>query len=193
MPSRALVVSAALAAALSATPASATSCPMVVDDAGDAGYTYGDLQLVRLDDRHDIVSLDVATGPTTLVAVMRLADLDLDDPGIVTGEWRMGFSLDGVRHELFLGVALDRHEPSGYRFVSRYDVGLTVVPVTATVDGVTDEITFTAARSDVPGLTAGATFSWVAGVTHVLGAHADTAGDGLNTYVDGDPGCITAA
>ena len=188
-----LAATTALTAALLAAPASATPCPFVVDDPADNSWTSyrpssGPPHVVLAEtDQTEILSADIATGATTLVTVVRVKNLDPDLVGTAGVGWNIGWHLDGVRHELYAR----RHNGGVY---TGYNVGATAVPVSVVFDHAADTVTWTAARTDVPGLATGATFDRVGVITYVFSISADSAGsEPGDTYVDGDPGCIPAA
>ena len=182
---RILSAVATLAVTALAAPASATVCPILTDPAGDGGWPLS--APVVHSPQLDILSADVATGATTLVAVLRLADLDGDNVGLLGVTWRLGWRLDGAPQ----GVEV-RRAPNG-RVTATFVAGGTPVPAAVAFDYGTDAITWTVPRTDVPGLAAGATFALFGANSNVFSSTADTAAEFTNTYVDGDPGCVPAA
>ena len=176
---------ATLAVTALAAPASATVCPILTDPAGDGRWPMvaGGVSSPQL----DIVSADVATGATTLVAVLRVADLNGDNLGLLGVTWRLGWYLDGVNQHVEV-----RRGANG-RVTATFVTGGTAVPVGVAFDYGTGAITWAVARSAVPGLAAGATFATFGANSNVFGSTADAASEFTNTYVDGDPGCVPAA
>ena len=166
---------------LAAVPAHASGCPSLTDPAGDAIW---DVVPAVTSGARDIVSADVSTGPTTLVATLRLASLS---PSTSSGftTWRLGWGIGGATHAVEARVATGQP-------IAVYSSPSGSVPVSFTVDRAASTVTWTVPRSAVPGLT-GASLSNLYAMTALLSTSADEAFAPGTFHVDGTPGCIPAA
>lgn len=177
-------------------PAHALTCNALTDVEGD-GVHQGEASLPRQVQPYkpwvlnssalDLLSADLATGPTTVVGVLRLKTTNLDgDPLAPLGmRWVFGFEVGGANYnfDLYRG-------PDGQRHGMR--TGNTVLsPPTVSVDATT--ITWTAPRSAFATLTTGATFDQMYAGSFLFGGNADVMTGGSRTYVDLDPSCVPAA
>lgn len=173
--------------ALSATPAGATGCPMLTDVAGDGRWALAPIESPQL----DILSADVASGPTTVSVVLRLASLESDHVDHLGVRWAVGFVVGGVSN----GVYLRRTIHPQPLYISEFRRDNAVVGAVAfTFDPATATITWTVPRSAIPELaTPGQVFHDIGAITTVFSSSADNAFDDSSTYVDQSPGCISAA
>lgn len=169
---------AALAALLVTTPSSATTCPLLTDPVGDGGPVVASLAQSL-----DIVSADLASGSTSVVVVLRTASLAPDPATAAGAEWRVRWQLGSSTY-----VVTVRRTVSGY---SVQALGPTAPP-TFTVDVPNATFTWQFPRTAFAELaTPGATFSSIAAITAWTATNADAASTS-QTYVDQDPGCISA-
>ena len=135
----------------------------------------------------DILSADVATGPTTLVAVLRLASLTGTDATALAARWSVSFQINGHPH-----TVVARRDANG-DYTAAGGNALALAPVALAVDAAAATLTFTVPRGAVaelatPGVTIGP--FWAGSVLWFVSAdaaYADT------TYVDQSPGCVPAA
>ena len=184
----------ALAAALATTaPAGAAGCPLVPDVAGDAIVATLDMYSPNL----DLVGVDVASGPTTVVAVIRVVSLDPDLATTTGAQWSVGWRIDGVQHMVH---AL--RDATGTWKYGKIRGGNPVTPYSVTADIPNATITLTIPRTAFPALaTPGKTFTSITGTSNARLAtpallwnfSADTAAAPTTTYVDGTTGCVPAA
>jgi hypothetical protein len=189
----------ALAALVVATaPAHATACPLLTDAAGDvmpggvqppvpvgAGLSHG----------LDIVSADVASGATTVVGVLRVRSLELDPFTYGFAHWNLMWQVGGTRYAVDARRAMDT---SGAFLGAFHRSNALPVPVAVAVDPAAGTFTWTVPRSWLPELAApGATFDGLHARTgEPLTFLTDVAGtpfDPVPMYVDGTPGCVSAA
>lgn len=172
---------------LAAVPARASGCPMLVDPTGDGRPAAVAPVSSPL---WDVLSADVATGPTTLVAVLRLAGLPADPPdsALLNGTaWRMGWTIGTARHSVELRWSFGSLV-SVYSWSDGAASAGTAVPVT--IDRAGGTLSWTVPRAAVPGLS-GATLSGLAAQTLFLSGSVDQSFT-LTTYTDGTPGCVSA-
>lgn len=170
-----------------ATPAHALTCPLLVDPLNDGAFLgNASLQSAQV----DIVSADVASGASTVVAVLRVRSLDGDLLSNLGVEWSFGWKIGSTRY----GVFARRTVGVNTTYIPAFTVnGASAGPVHLAVDVVNDTITWTVDRSLLPDLaTPGATFGDLAAITKLLSSSSDVAFS-TATYVDQSPGCIPAA
>lgn len=179
---------AALPVVAVATPANAATCNLIVDAVGDAGVLNN--ALLR-SDHVDIVSGDVASGPTTVVAVLRLKSLDPDLASNLGPAWKIGWNIGTNNYTASVRRTLG---PIG-SYITEFSVNGTLAgPVSVAVDVTNDTITWTIPRSLLPDLaTPGATFTALRATTTVLSSTSDIAFSSTATYVDQSPSCVPAA
>lgn len=168
-------------------PAHATPCPLVTDPTGDGGWPIAAPLLTP--PALDVVGADVASGATTVVAVVRLASLAADPADALGMTWRFGWTIAGTHHM----VEARRSNTTG-AYVASFQVAGVPAPSTFAADVATATLTWTMPRSSLPALaTPGATFQTFSGNSNLFGSTADVFFDGAATYVDQDPGCVPAA
>lgn len=184
----ALTVALAVLPAVAAAPAHAVTCPLVADPAGDA-FTGGSYLPIPTTPNADIVAVDVASGATTVAAVMRVASLDPDLFDRFGPEWVVAWRING--NEYVVRTRRTAHRDFDTRFqVNQANAG----PVPVAFDLAADTITWTIPRTLLPDLaTPGATFTTFRSFTSVLSSTTDTAVDLAVTYVDQTAGCVPAA
>jgi len=136
-----------LAAALSATPASASGCPLFTDPAGDE-TVLADTLLPGMRPALDMLALDVESGSGTLTATVHVRDLARmheDSPGGLG--WYLYFSAaDGTR------VRIEANQPmwGAPYFVALLDGSpSTGVAVSGSIDVANDTVTITAPYADL--------------------------------------------
>lgn len=162
-------------------------CNQLTDVSGDG---QSDLVPVVKTKPLDIVGGDIATGPTTMVAVLRLASTDMSaaaDPFANTG-YGWWISAQSSLGQLY-----------GFR-ASRSGAG--IIRGTASVDGVGVVTTFavvgntfvwTIKRSVAPNLSRPKNvFSQLSAQSEYLSSSADTAGISTAKYTDKAPHCVVA-
>lgn len=191
-------LAALTALAVFAGPAHATGCPLLTDPAGDVGP--GSLAPVPVEGpvAHslDIVSADVASGPTSVVAVLRVRSLTFDPFAHGLSHWAFGWAVDGTGYGVIAGRGLDA---SGLSFRSDFHgPGGFHTPVPVAVDEAAGTFTWTLPRSLFAELaTPGATFDgFHARASESFTFMGDFAGHPHNAtpaYVDGTPGCVPAS
>jgi hypothetical protein len=179
-----------------ATPAQAVSCPLISDPL-DASTYYPFPGGIPTSQNADIVSVDLASGPTTVAVAMRVAALDPDLFTALGPEWFVAWYI-GTNH---YGVIARRTGsliggPATY-VVSFQMNGTDLGSVPFSTDAVTDTVSWTVPRSLLPDLaTPGATFTTIFAGTRVLSGTTDYAPDWptpFPSYVDQSPGCIPAS
>lgn len=165
-------------------------CNLVVDDTGDyKGGTYSG----QASNAVDILSADIATGKTELVAVMRVPTTDTSNDTwrkLGSYEWLVGANLNGVDYKLKYKVNSQFANDTG---VATAEVGNTTPPVTVTVKPT--EIIWKIKRTDLPSLTKrpNQIFTAIRATTSVWGGSADTATAEQGTkYPDKAPSCVAA-
>ncbi|HVF03457.1 MAG TPA: hypothetical protein VNA20_01330 [Frankiaceae bacterium] len=191
MRSRTVLLSAATALLVAApTVASAAPvCKLVEDPADDAALNpaLGPVLKARA---LDIRSMDVATGKTTVVVVLRLASTKIaDDPMTMQGvEWHASFTLAGET------VRFSRKITNAGAVTDTAKAGETALSgVKVTVTG--DSITWTTPRSSLRKLKKKATLSGFFADTTTNGAFdlAPNTGYGsTRTYTDRAASCVKA-
>jgi hypothetical protein len=197
-----LAALAALALPLAATGAAASGCPLVPDEAGDGHLTVAATgawllpQAFESDDL-DLLSVDLASGPTTVVAVVRVASLAPDAWTAAGVDWDARWHLGDTYYLL----SAHRDHAGAYRatlFVTEPGTNPAALPAPAlTVDATAATLTFVLPRSSVAALATDDTFaglsaaSWFAPDGRAF-TNADVATT-RDTYVDRTPGCVPAA
>jgi len=179
---RILCVLAAVAALAVTTPANALTCPMLTDDLADGrSVAVGAIQ----SDALDIVSADLASGATTVSVVLRVVALP-DDPILWLGaRWSVGWRIDGVAYSVTARRSAGRS--------AVYTGGFSHGPAALAVDAPAGTFTWTVDRADLPVLaTPGKAFIDLYASTGPFAGNGDAASV-MQTYVDQDPACITAA
>jgi hypothetical protein len=178
-PVRRTLAAAATACLALAAPARATACPLLSDPPGDA-FLAGPVPSPAV----DVVSGDVASDATNVVAVLRVASLTGPD-AVLRGQWFFEWRIAGVQHY----VQLTRDAAGRYTSLHERD-GVYWAPPAFAVDTATGTITWTMPRSEVPDLASpGATFDTLAAATIGPVGFADSA-TSTATYADGSPGCV---
>lgn len=207
MTSRRLAVAAAVTALTVVAPARATTCPMLVDPVDDGGRSA--LVGAQLASKHyDVVSADIATGPTTAVTVLRVQSLepalDNDVAGRWWVEWRVGLrsfrvvavrdTLPGVSYRGWAEVGSRPRDLGALGFPEWFPYETVRAPATLSVDVAAGTFTWVVARSDVPALaTPGFTVDRIfADVRPRSGGNPDN-GVADIAYVDQAPACIAAS
>jgi hypothetical protein len=160
-------------------------CRLLVDEKGDGRAQTGGavLQSAAL----DITGADVASGPTTVVGVLRLATLKTDnDPATIMGAtWNLMFTVRGTSYRF------QRHRASGTGTTYDYSFTGGVKPTVIESPG-KNEVTFTVPRSAIPELKkAKQKFETIAVSSTVFVTNADAGGTD-KTYVDRTPSCLHA-
>ena len=186
----ALCATTVIGLVLVASPAHATPyCNLVVDQAGDGQHRAAP---VLSSPTLDLLSGDVASGATTVVAVLRLASADTsNDPVAKLGiRWSLAFTVDGTDYALTLRRAAGTNDT---KTAEMFVEGVAVTPPAFTVSG--SSITWTVPRSAFPELATPGTavFSTFAGMTLLAGGLADTMINGTATYPDQAASCVAAA
>jgi hypothetical protein len=183
----AALVTAALPV-LAAPAAQASSCPLFVDVLGDGASPL--LPALR-SDQLDIVSGDVASGATSVVAVLRLKSLAPDTVTTFGGVWAVRWTINGNQYSV--SVRRDVHGEYAALFLG----GSAGVLPGVTIDVANATITWTLPRTALPDLaTAGQTFSGIAATTYLmLGTVYTNADEAVTsqTYVDQTAGCVAAS
>jgi hypothetical protein len=176
---------------LSVSPAYAAGCPSLTDAAGDGRWNG-----VLSSPAWDIRSADVATGATTLVGVLRVAGFPADglQPALFPAtSYRLGWTIGTARHVVDYRVSAN---PASGSVIATYGwtdgAASGSAPVTAVLDRTAGTITWTVARTDVPGLT-GATLSDLGAVSNWWSGTADGAASSGAFFTDGNAGCVPAA
>ena len=165
-------------------------CNLVIDDTDDykGGAWSG-----QASNAVDILSADIATGKTELVAVIRVPTTDTaSDTWRKLGsyEWLVGANLNGVNYKLKYKVnstfGSDRGEATA-------EVGNTTPPVKVEVKA--QEIIWRIKRTDLPSLTKrpNQVFTAIHATTSVWGGSADDAlAEKDVKYLDKRPSCVVA-
>jgi hypothetical protein len=174
----------ALTAVALAVPAQASTCNLLVDVAGD-GQWVGGINSSQL----DIRSGDVASGPTTVVAVLRMTSLVDNIYSQLGPSWTIAWTIDGH------GYAADLRRGAGPNptYVATFSSPSGTVTPAWSYDLGTGVITWTIPRSALPDLaTPGRTFTEIRAVTRLLSSSADQALS-TATYDDQTASCVPAA
>jgi hypothetical protein len=160
-------------------------CNLLIDPRGDTAFPATSPL--------DIVSGDVATGTTTLVAVVRVADVDSTDPVAALGQrWDFGFTVGAGNY-----VLTARRDFSAKVTAEMTRNGVPAATPTVVLDAVRNEVRWQVARSDVPDLPevlGKRMLLRLVASTYVTPAERpdDTALMGKRAYVDGYPSCVRA-
>lgn len=174
----------ALTAVALAVPAQASTCNLLVDPAGD-GLWVGGISSSQL----DIRSGDVASGATTVVAVLRMTSLVDNLYSQLGPSWTMGWRINGNSYTAQLRRGIG--PTPNYIAVFASPSG-TITPAWS-YDLGTGVITWTIPRSALPDLaTPGQTFTNIGARTALLSTDADQA-ISTATYVDQTASCVPAA
>jgi hypothetical protein len=165
----------------SASPSSAPPpvCKIIVDPYGDVA-TPAEPSL-------DIQSADLATGDTTLVAVVRVGSLDAYPPQ--GGTWTFGWTLGGRAYLLSATRSATGTTGAGMTV----DGVATGASVTYVFDVPSHEVRWVVPRADVPDLATATTFTGLRVTTsRGTGATASAADDTTRTatYEDRTPSCV---
>jgi hypothetical protein len=192
---RRLPYALALVTALSlAVPAHAAGCPLLVDPAGDSTFPLG-LPVLHPDEL-DIRSADVASGPTTVVAVLRVTSLELKSVASALGEeWTVHWHIGSIGYAALARSPLLSDRAYSWAFTRDGADGgpVDAGPVALTVDRTAGTFTWVIPRSYLPELaTPGATFTPITAVTWDISSTVDTAYT-PTSYVDQSPGCVPAS
>lgn len=172
---------------LTAAPAHAAGCPSLTDPAGDGQW---DIASVVSSGKLDVLSADVSSGPTTVVAVVRLASFAPDHVDRLGIAWLAGWTIDGGRYE----VELRQSAVTGTSYVAEYSGPSGTGPVSYAIDATAATITWTIPRSALPVLaTPGRVFSDLGAFSRVLSSSADNAFADGGFHTDGTTGCVSAA
>lgn len=193
--SRVALVAAVLAATVLAVPAvaaprKAPACRLLADARGD-GHDRAVEQIAS--PALDILSADIATGRSTVVAVLRLASVEIgSDVATVEGaRWALGVRSAGIPYAF---------EYRRSRLGDTYEVthnGDPVSGVTAVVDTKAATVTWTVGRTAFRSLKPGAAFTDFSGVTSTLRGGRKVDADAANAakqtrYVDRGASCVVA-
>jgi hypothetical protein len=189
----ALAVSAAPASAAKAKPkpkpAPKPICNLLSDPRDDAAW---DVAPPVTSPALDILGADVATGPTTLVARLRVADPNIKFPsdkyGALGYVWRLGFySTLGTAYSF----ELSRTTITG---TDHYQATVDGVNVPVTFQVVSDGFQWTIKRTSSPKLAKkGNVFRLLSANSNVLSATADTTDLNKATYPDRALSCVKAS
>jgi hypothetical protein len=172
---------------LLATPAfAAGDCPLLTDAAGDARF-FG---VAPGSDRFDILSADVASGPTSVSVALRVLSLAVD-PVFGDGEWLVGWT---VGDDADYMVSAQRPGGAGTPYVGTVHTPTGAAPVRLTVE-TPGTFTWTVPRSAIPELAepGRAEFANLRAITAYLSSLQDVALAPGVVYVDRRPGCIPAS
>lgn len=190
-------VTAVLATAVAgASPAVATGCPLISDRAGDADL-LGQRDLDGPPEL-DLLSGDLASGPTTVVGVLRVASLAPDVRTTAGTRWILRWEIGSTIYVL----EARRDQAGVYSGALRADNGgiVTVTPLPLSVDAVNATFAWVAPRGAVPHLaTPGAAFEQIGAASYLALVRdgtmsVDAAEAGFGTvYVDQSPGCVAAS
>jgi hypothetical protein len=174
----------ALTAVALAVPAQASTCNLLVDAAGD-GQWVGGINSSQL----DIRSGDVASGPTTVVAALRMTSLVDNVYSQLGPSWRIGWQINGHSYV----AQLRRGVGPTPNYVAEFASPSGAITPAWSYDLGTGVITWTIPRSALPDLaTPGQTFTDIAARTDLLSTSADWA-NSTATYVDQTASCVPAA
>lgn len=189
---------AALTALLVAAPSHATPCPILTDPTGD-GHTpaispvppalHPTVAAAINSPAIDIVSADLASGATEVAVELRVDDLTQDVMSTFNVQWFVGFRVGTTRYAVSASRGLNGTTYDGAFRAS----GLPDVAIPVAVDLTTSSFRWEFPRSYIPEIaTPGATFHTIAATTGWFVSNADAVTT-TDTYVDQDPGCITAS
>jgi hypothetical protein len=182
-----LALSALTAVAL-AVPAQASTCNLLVDVAGDGIWSLG--AGVVNSPQLDIRSGDVASGATTVVAVLRMTSLVDNVYSQLGPGWSIGWRINGHAYtaDLRRGIGPNPNYIATFESPSG-----TVITPAWSYDLGTGVITWTIPRAALPDLaTPGQTFTDIAAATRLLSYSADQA-NSTATYVDQTASCVPAS
>jgi hypothetical protein len=169
-----------------ALPAQASGCPLLSDATHDVTF----LGAVPSDTGQlDIVSADVASGASTVVAVLRVRTLEYEY-GMAGETWWLSWTIDDTRY-----IAYARSTFQGqYLWGFSADGVETTSLVSLTVDRANASLIWTVPRAALPDLaTPGRTFTVPSAQTQFFSSTADVVDDSAATYVDQSAGCISAS
>jgi hypothetical protein len=173
-----------------AAPKAAPVCNIVTDDKGD-----GTLIATPNSKALDVVSADIATGPKTVTAVIRVDGMGADPTTTLGVEYKINFTVGGVSQFLRYQNSTGLGETYDYGDQSGANGGSTSK---GTADGAIDAskgtITISAPKSEFAGMKGGTATEIVARSYVSLGAlfeAADTA-TGTKPYKDLTPSCVAA-
>ena len=187
-------VTALLTAGAVALPATAqaavpkATCNLLVDPLGDTRPVSSE--------HLDVRSGDLASGPLTVVGVLRLRSLRVTDEYAATGaRWDLSFTVNGARYVF----SLRRDATGAYTatFSRAYGLGDPVAIATPAWALVGDEIRWTVPRAlvgELPAVPAGDGMHGLSAAT--FGTPADIQADLALTsasYADGTPSCVRAS
>jgi hypothetical protein len=179
---RTAAVAAALLAPLAGAPAHAATCPLLTDAAGDVALA-----------EYDLRSADVASGATTVVAVIRVGAIETGPQALAPALWALHWRINTTHYSAW--VRRDAGTGTYAPFFAAKP-GTSAHGVTVAVDPTAASFTITVPRTALPDLaTPGQTFADVdasTSLTTVGGTDFDTAVTS-QTYVDGTAGCVPAA
>lgn len=191
MRSRTVLLSAATALLVAApTVASAAPVCKLVEDAADDAALNPALGSVLKARALDIRSMDVATGKSTVVVVLRLASTKIaDDPITMQGlQWNAAFTLGGET------VRFSRKVSNSGATTDTAKAGeAAIAGVKVTVGA--DNVTWTMPRTSLRKLKKKASLSGFFANTSTFGAFdqaPDTGYGSTRTYIDGTPSCVKA-
>jgi hypothetical protein len=187
----ALCVSVVAGGAAVAAPKKVKPVCNIVSDA------KGDGQLVATPNAKplDIVSADIATGPKTVTAILRLDGMDSDPMTTLGVEYKINFTVGGMSQFLRYQNTAGIGESYDYGDQSGANAGSTSK---GTADGAIDAakgtITISAPKSEFPGMKGGTATEIVARSYVSLGALFESAdvAEGALSYKDLTPSCLAA-
>lgn len=181
---------AAASALIVAAPSVANAAPVckLVEDAADDAAINPALGSVLKARALDIRSVDVASGKTTVVVVLRLASTKMaDDPITMQGvQWNAAFTLGGDTHRFTHKIS------NSGQVTDTAKAGETAISGVKVTVGA-DNVTWTMPRASLRKLKKKATFTGFFGDTSTTGAFdlaPDSGYGSTKTYVDGTPSCV---
>jgi hypothetical protein len=184
------VTGTGVASAAPRRPAVKPVCTIVTDVKGD-----GSVAATPNSKALDIVSADIATGPKTVTGVIRVDGMGSDPATTLGVEYKINFTVGDVSQYLRYQNSTGLGETYDYGDQSGTNGGSTSKgAASGSINPATGEITFTAPKSDFPGLKGGTATAIVARSYVSAGAvfePADTA-TGTTPYKDLTPSCVAA-
>jgi hypothetical protein len=195
---RSLLIALVAAALLAPLPASAApkpkpkpkpkplpkACLLLEDTRGDGDWN---LAPPVKSDNVDIVSADIATGPTEVVAVLRMAAMNFsnDQWASLGYAWTFGATAGGARYEFRL------RRTAGGEYIGGGSIGgVGIAGLTPTVVG--NDIVWKFKRKGIAQLARpNLVFSSFSAITNILSSTADDA-QSSKSYKDRQPSCVRA-
>ena len=189
----AIALAATTPAVAAARPAPRKLCNLLTDQKDDGEWDADLGTGVVKSGALDIVSADIATGRTEMVAVLRIADMSQANDHwrqALSYEWGLGATGTGTRYSFSLRRGLGP-TPSDVWEVRVGDLTLPPAKINGKIEGNT--IVWRIQRKDVPAL-GRAKLYWTdfGAITKALSSSADQAPNSTAKYPDKSASCVTA-